>query len=453
MLRWLTGTHRKSRDWVTDDPLATIAVHRPSQVYAVTRVNPIFIEEDVRRRGTFLCSGTGGGGGKSGSSGYESQRSSCAWSGEEAADHILENPALAKSILIAGVARGGVLTTIPEGRVDYCIPRPIWPRYEDRQRKPPAVRVDGDPGRSYRKMRKTGRKMRMEERSPYDLLRELSETINLAVDQNKEIPAEEILRDIGNKINKSLDAFASHNLSSGRLDSEKLATNKISSERLSSENAISRLSVSLKRSEPAAAVGGAFSHSGSSGSDCDLEAGRLSLLKRLGRFPPGEPLYDLAQGSTSSSSSGFSDLTPTPPSSASSRPFGPVFLHENPASVPTRMRNAMIYESLQCRSPGGYEKLRAEQRVDLDNQWIVCEKNTAADTAEKDICVFPGLRSPDFTLDGQQAEVLMRRLAASKRQRCWCRLLTTALGFFFFIFSVVVVSMMLTKGKRMFGSL
>lgn len=36
MIKWLTGAPRRSRDWVTDDPLATVTP-RPFQVYAVSR--------------------------------------------------------------------------------------------------------------------------------------------------------------------------------------------------------------------------------------------------------------------------------------------------------------------------------------------------------------------------------------------------------------------------------
>lgn len=321
------------------------------------------MEEDGRKS-SGLCEKSGVGG-KSGSSGYESQsqRSSSGWSAgeEETLDHPLGTP----------------LSTIPEGRVDYCIPRPIWPRYEDRQRKPPTLR----------KMRRPRVQVHPgEESSPYDLLRELSLAINMAVDRTgSELPAEELLRDISHKINKSLDALTVHNsYHQGRTFEEKTKTNRISSERLSSEHALRRLSVNLSRSEQVAAVGRALSHSGSSGSDSsdrDLEAGRLSLLRKLGRFPAtAEPLYNHSQGSTSSTSSGFSDLTPTPPSSASSRP---VFLHENPASVPTRVRNAMLYETLQCRVPGGYEQLRIDRKLELDRQWTVCEKEVVSHAVEE----------------------------------------------------------------------
>lgn len=295
-----------------------------------------------------MCSGVG----NSRSSGYESQLSSCVWSGgsgEEGGEGTLEQPPRSPAKT--------ALSPIPEGRIDYSIPRPVWPRYEDRQRKPPAVRVDGN---LRRKMR-TPNHRRVHPQSPYDLLKELSDTIRLA----EELPAEDVLRDITQKIKDTLASQQSSPSSSEGRSSERLRP-KVPPDKL--------FSVRVP--------------SDSTGSDLDLEAGRLELLKRLGRFPPSEPLYIHSQGSTSSSSSGFSDLTPTPPSTASLRPFGPVFLHENPISVPNRVRNAMIYETLQCRTAGGYEKLRAEQKKELDRQWTISENEVTRDTcAEKNISV------------------------------------------------------------------
>ncbi|XP_014299775.1 uncharacterized protein LOC103577980 [Microplitis demolitor] len=62
-------------------------------------------------------------------------------------------------------------------------------------------------------------------------------------------------------------------------------------------------------------------------------------------------------------------------------------------------------------------------------------------------------KSLDFTLDGHRAERLGRLIARAKRRRQWCRALTTILGLVFFILSVVVVSMSVTKGRKIFGSM
>lgn len=65
----------------------------------------------------------------------------------------------------------------------------------------------------------------------------------------------------------------------------------------------------------------------------------------------------------------------------------------------------------------------------------------------------PGYNCPDFTLDTHQAERLMHKIQATKRQRCWCRTVTCLFGLIFLLLSVMAVSMFLTRGQRMFGSL
>ncbi|XP_018303466.1 uncharacterized protein [Mycetomoellerius zeteki] len=59
----------------------------------------------------------------------------------------------------------------------------------------------------------------------------------------------------------------------------------------------------------------------------------------------------------------------------------------------------------------------------------------------------------DFTLDVTQAERLGRMIARAKRKRQWCRALTTLFGLVFFVLSVVVVSLSVTRGRKVFGSM
>ncbi|XP_043279674.1 uncharacterized protein [Venturia canescens] len=59
----------------------------------------------------------------------------------------------------------------------------------------------------------------------------------------------------------------------------------------------------------------------------------------------------------------------------------------------------------------------------------------------------------DFTLDGHRAERLGRAIAKAKRKRQWCRGLTAMFGLVFFVLSVVVVSLSVTKGRKVFGSM
>jgi hypothetical protein len=50
-----------------------------------------------------------------------------------------------------------------------------------------------------------------------------------------------------------------------------------------------------------------------------------------------------------------------------------------------------------------------------------------------------------------RAELLMIKIKTAKRRRCWCRLVTSLLGLIFFLMSVMVVSMAVSRGKRIFG--
>ncbi|XP_076244924.1 uncharacterized protein LOC143185639 [Calliopsis andreniformis] len=59
----------------------------------------------------------------------------------------------------------------------------------------------------------------------------------------------------------------------------------------------------------------------------------------------------------------------------------------------------------------------------------------------------------DFTLDVSRAERLGRAIARAKRKRQWCRALTAFFGLVFFVLSVVVVSLSVTRGRKIFGSM
>ncbi|XP_017881581.2 uncharacterized protein LOC108625805 isoform X2 [Ceratina calcarata] len=59
----------------------------------------------------------------------------------------------------------------------------------------------------------------------------------------------------------------------------------------------------------------------------------------------------------------------------------------------------------------------------------------------------------DFTLDVSRAERLGRAIAKAKRKRQWCRTLTAFFGLVFFVLSVVIVSLSVTRGRKVFGSM
>ncbi|XP_033211332.1 uncharacterized protein LOC117169199 isoform X2 [Belonocnema kinseyi] len=62
-------------------------------------------------------------------------------------------------------------------------------------------------------------------------------------------------------------------------------------------------------------------------------------------------------------------------------------------------------------------------------------------------------KSLNFTLDGSRAERLRRAIEEAKRRRQWCRAITTLFGLIFFVLSVVIVSLSVTKGRKVFGSM
>ncbi|XP_075166314.1 uncharacterized protein LOC142238522 [Haematobia irritans] len=59
----------------------------------------------------------------------------------------------------------------------------------------------------------------------------------------------------------------------------------------------------------------------------------------------------------------------------------------------------------------------------------------------------------DFTLDLPRAEQLRIKMEKEKKFRQRCRVITTFLSLVFFLLTVMVVSLVLTRGKRMFGSM
>ncbi|XP_012214537.2 uncharacterized protein [Linepithema humile] len=59
----------------------------------------------------------------------------------------------------------------------------------------------------------------------------------------------------------------------------------------------------------------------------------------------------------------------------------------------------------------------------------------------------------DFTLDVARAERLGRAIARAKRKRQWCRILTILFGLAFFVLSVIIVSLFVTRGRKVFGSM
>ncbi|CAL1687731.1 unnamed protein product [Lasius platythorax] len=83
----------------------------------------------------------------------------------------------------------------------------------------------------------------------------------------------------------------------------------------------------------------------------------------------------------------------------------------------------------------------SEETIASSNDW---NRRLAVRGLEKDF---------DFTLDVTRAERLSRTIAKAKRKRQWCRALTTLFGLIFFVLSVIVVSLCVTRGRKVFGSI
>lgn len=223
---------------------------------------------------------------------------------------------------------GVTLTPIPEGKVDYCIPRPVWPRHQE---GPPDSIVD-DALLLYTSFTYT----------PSDQ--------NCGKSTEKTDPtiisSEELVREFSNTISQVTEFKENgtpKDIFKNTLKVESLQ------KRPSSEEILRKLSVSLCHRESLTKMSRALSKSSSSSGGSlrtmpseDRETARLLLLQRL------EESARVSRGSSSSStsSSGFS-------SSCSSQ-------REDLSSVTNSVRNAVVYGTL-CKFGGAYEKLRKSE--------------------------------------------------------------------------------------------
>lgn len=355
------------------------------------------------------------------------------------------------------------LSTIPEGQVDFTIPRPIWPPlhrssdydslvdeaillYTSLNYKPELARTVGS------------------ELSVKEVLTELLQNVNATIQGTNATTAEDMLKTINKKLESSLEALKNVTEEEMRL-----------------------LCINLSNSSKVSSVLRAFSTNNSSAST----SGNSSQCSpqwncRVRTSSSSEELYHIPSGS---SSSGFSDQPPVTQTSLSSpssqqQVVAPVFVHDNIGSVSKGMRNALIYGTM-CRSK---QKTLASENKLLEEGGLVSASSgveqppkksllqAAADSKPSvweqyygakpeggvttyvpkpsDVPLYPGGRpEADFTLDVPRSEMLSKRMKADKKWRCRCRVLTSFLGLVFFLLSVMAVSLMLTRGKRMFGSM
>ncbi|XP_065335503.1 WAS/WASL-interacting protein family member 3 [Cloeon dipterum] len=408
------------REVVTDDPLAIISLslprvrrlrhgkaRRPKHIYAVSRVNPIFEDEEgVGSSSSGSCGDSGGGVGHPaspgqsgvGSSGYDSQAagerttSSSEFSDDAASPGVgggngrRPPPRAASSsrrpeqVYLAALA---ALASIPEGQV----PVPVWPS------EPPSGAVVGRPAQH-------------------------------AVVESPPPPPPPWRQQLWERLTESSDD-----------DSRR--------------------------------------------SCCDLQP-PTAPMPPAQTSPPPPP----ARCASSTSSSGYSDLSIVVPPSAPYLQKPDLAMKQEMALVRGSVRNAMIYGTLnriKCASGlGVYEKLlgfwrsqQLEARLLSSSSSSSNDKTDGSTSSKASWQSFPSptpskkslhdfektaqyqapSQRPDFTLDVPTAERVKRKIEAAKRRRCWCQLSMSILGLIFFIVSVMAVSMMYTRGERMFGSL
>lgn len=236
---------------------------------------------------------------------------------EDAVAIVEQNPAYVKSIRVAsrigkngssGSSGGGTLTTIPEGRVDLPIPKPIWPR--DKSKMYDSIVDDALLLYTSLNYVPDGSKVGNDGSglSVKDILVELLNNINATIEGRTGITPEDMLKSVNETIALSIETL-----------------------KLSTEEEMRKLCINLSNCKKINSVLRAFSNSSSSGnsSQSSPEWGRGRVRTSSCET---EDFYQIPSGS---SSSGFSDLNALP-----------VFIHEDLSSVSNGVRNAMIYGTL-----------------------------------------------------------------------------------------------------------
>lgn len=102
------------------------------------------------------------------------------------------------------------------------------------------------------------------------------------------------------------------------------------------------------------------------------------------------------------------------------------------------------------KKPSNWEMYYGTNRL---NQTLLGKRGVISN-GNQAIMSYPSSRpESDFTLDLPRAEQLRIKMEKEKKFRRRCRYLTTFLSLVFFLLTVMVVSLVLTRGKRMFGSM
>ncbi|GJQ66143.1 hypothetical protein Trydic_g4208 [Trypoxylus dichotomus] len=384
MLKWFsplkikeTLQNQDETHGVTEDPLAAIGLNKHQNIYSVSRINPLYLEDNkywlhqntsllrsecIKTR-SISSSNMASSLKKSTSSGYggsQGDSSNCTPEvklQEEAVAILEQNGNYVKSIKIAvpdkhkkrisrvsssyisGSSVAGTLTTIHEGRVDSTIPKPIWPKFD----------IHGDTCDSLADEVMVCTKSNLQqvenvnfvadEQSVKEILVDLLNGIDATL-QRKGSTAEEILKRVNEKILFSMEAL-----------------------RNCTEEEMRKLCLNLSNSKNVLSVMRAFGNSSSNSTSGNS-------IQFCQEWPSGKEqaasadTEDIYQIPSASSSSGFSDSFKQCDINQL-----PVFVHENLSNVPNGLRNAMIYGTLYR---GNY-KPSADKCVDK-GKWTTKQK-------------------------------------------------------------------------------
>lgn len=212
----------------------------------------------------------------------------------------------------------GTLTTIPEGKVDLPVPKPIWP-LDDKKLLDQYDSLVDDALLLYTSLNHQHNGKSLEccvDLSVKELLVELLTSISATLEGKNGTPPEDMLKIINEKIRVKLDTLKN-----------------------STEEEMKKLCINLSNSKKVNSVLRAFSNSSSSGnSSQSFSEWTNNRVRTL-----SSETEDIYQTPSGSSSSGFSD------SLKERTNVLPVFVHEEFSSVPNGVRNAMIYGTL-CRT-------------------------------------------------------------------------------------------------------
>ncbi|XP_045461012.1 uncharacterized protein LOC123671305 isoform X2 [Harmonia axyridis] len=435
---------------ITDDPLATIDHSNKHQIYSVSRVNPLFKENMTYtgtskngRKNTYMNrqprQNSYVSGDKSGSSGYGSSRISSCFDplyekiprDSDRAFIVQQNPNFVKSIRVCqqkatknsvpssgSGSSSGTLNTIPEGQVDISRPKNVWPAEEEKRLENYDSIVDDAlllyTSLSY--MPEIEKNSLGVQISVTELLVDILKHVNSALDGHTDKTPEDVLKTVTNKISMGLEVL-----------------------RNSTEEDMRKLCLNLKNCKNVNSVLRAFGNSNSSSTSGEWSSKARSSSSEM------DDTYNTHFSTPSSSA--FSDSVKDHSDGNLNYDRAQNFDNSHKVLDGGSSLKPCSIRAVNDGKPSVWEQYYGMKADDVKQVRNVVPKPT-------DVPIFPGGRpEADFTLDVPRSEHLSKKMREDKKWRFRCRVLTGFLGLVFFLLSVMAVSLMLTRGKRMFGSM